>query len=134
MASDTARPAKRRYNRRIVIASVAYAAMLLPTTYIVEHHAPALPLRIVLALLPALGIVAIFVALGRYLLEESDEYLRACMVNQMLWATGITLSLATIWGFLENYDAAPHLPMYAVAIVWFFCLGLVGALTRDRAS
>lgn len=134
MACDTARPAKRIYNRRIIVASVAYAAMLLPTTYIVSHYAPALPLRILLALLPALGIVAMFVALGRYLLEETDEYLRAGMVNQMLWATGITLSVATIWGFLENYDAAPHLPMYVVAIVWFFCLGLVGALTRERAA
>lgn len=128
------RPAKRVYNRRMVIASAVYAAMLLPTTYIVKHFAPALPLRVVLGLLPALGIVAMFVALGRYLLEETDEYLRARMVNQILWASGATLSLATMWGFLENFDAAPHLPMYVVAIVWFFCLGLVGALIRDRAS
>ncbi|TRW16924.1 hypothetical protein [Glacieibacterium frigidum] len=134
MSRSSVRPAKRVYNRRIIIASVVYAAMLLPTTYIVRHYTPELPLRIVLGLLPALGIVAMFVALGRYLLEETDEYLRACMVNQILWATGGTLSLATMWGFLENFDAAPHLPLYVVAIVWFFCLGLVGALTRDRAA
>ena len=86
-----------------------------------------------MALLPGLAISGIFVALGRYLVEETDEYLRVRMVTQMLWATGATLSLATIWGFLDVFEAVPRLPLYTVAILWFFSLGVAGAVMRVRS-
>lgn len=134
MSSCTARPAMRAYRRRILLASLGYAALLMAATWIVVHFAPALPWRVGLALLPALGVVAMFFVVGRYLVEEADEYLRMRLVRQMLWATGATLSIATIYGFLETYDAAPHLPMYVVAIAWFFCLGVAGQVARERAA
>ncbi len=123
----------RAYNRRVLIASAAYAALLIGAEYAVRRLAPTVPVRVVLALLPALAIVAIFAALGRYLVEESDEYLRARMVRQMLWATGGTLALATVYGFLQAFDVAPPVPLYAVAILWFFCLGVAGAALRGRS-
>ena len=60
------------------------------------------------AVLPALPIIGIFAAIGRYLVEEQDEYVRMLMVRQTLWASGIALSLATIWGFLENFGVVGH--------------------------
>ncbi len=134
MEIGTKRPAMRAYSRRVLIASIAYALLLFGATYALKHWAVALPVRILIALLPGLAIVAIFVALGRYLVEETDEYLRARMVRQMLWATGGTLSAATVYGFLDVFEAAPRLPLYSVAILWFFCLGVAGAVLRLRGA
>lgn len=134
MPSNPSRPAMRLYNRRVLTASAAYAILLIGAEYAVTHFTTGLVLRAVMALLPGLAIVAIFVALGRYLVDETDEYLRFRMVRQMLWATGATLSLATIWGFLDVFEVVPRLPLYTVAILWFFCLGVAGAILKARGA
>ena len=67
-------------------------------------------------MLPALPIIGIFGAIGRYLVEEQDEYVRMLMVRQTLWASGFALSVATIWGFLESFDLVGHVDGYYVAI------------------
>ena len=72
-------------------------------------------LAYVVAVLPALPIIGIFAAIGRYLVEEQDEYVRMLMVRQTLWASGFALSLATIWGFLENFDLVGHIDAYYIA-------------------
>ena len=68
--------------------------------------------------------VGIFVAIGRYLVEEQDEYLRVLMVRQTLWASGFALSIATIWGFLESFELVGHVESFYVAVLWFGGLGL----------
>ena len=45
------------------------------------------------------------------------------MTRQILWATGMTLAVTSLWGFLED-AGVPHLPMYYAAICWFLALGL----------
>lgn len=127
---SSASPALKVYNRRVILASLAYGALLVGGLYTVKHMSPVLPVRVALALLPGLAIVGIFVALARYLVEERDEYLRARFVRQMLWATGFALSVGTLWGFLQVFDVVPTAPMYWVAILWFFGLGLAGCVIR----
>ena len=132
-----ASPANRRYNRRVIVLSLAYAALLMGVVYLFNHHRPDGPLAAMLAVLPALPIVGIFVAIGRYLVEEDDEYLRMLMVRQTLWASGFALGAATIWGFLESFDQVPHVAAYAVAVLWFGGLGLgacANKLTLGRAA
>lgn len=134
MSASLKRPALRRYNRRVLTASATYAVLLIGAEYVVKLTAPVAAIRVVLALLPALAIVAIFVAVGRFLIEETDEYLRARLVRQILWATGAALSLATVYGFLQVFDVAPSVPLYVIAILWFFCLGVAGAALRVRGE
>ena len=125
--------AQRRYNGRVILASLAYAALLMGEQYALHRaHVPATT-GYALALLPALPIIAIFVLVGRYLVEEQDEYLRMRMVRQILWATGLTLAGTTLWGFLED-AGLPHLPMFYVSILWFCTLGIGGCVLnlRDR--
>lgn len=122
-------PAERQYNRRVLIYSAAYGIALIGVGYAFEHHLVAGPGAIVAALLPAIPIVLIFVAIGRYLAAETDEYLRMLMTRQILWASGIALTLATIHGFLQAYGLVAPLPAYAVAAVWFLGLG-IGALAN----
>ena len=122
-------PATQLYNRRVIILSLAYAVTLLGAVYAFKHQLIGGPASYIAAILPALAIVGIFAAIGRYLVEEQDEYLRMLMIRQTLWASGFALSIATIWGFLESFDLVEHVQSYAVAILWFGGLGL-GALAN----
>ena len=117
-------PAFRRYQQRVVGASLAYAVLLLGAVWLFKHHPPEGALRYVVAAAPAVPLVGIFACLGLFLKEEEDEFQRAIMVEQMLWAMGATLSIATVWGFLENFGVAPHVEAYWSAVLWFAMMGL----------
>lgn len=116
--------ATRRYNVRVIMLSLFYCAFLIGAVYAFKHHLVAGPVAWLVALLPALPIVGIFAAIGLYLVEEQDEYVRMMTARQALWASGFALSIATIWGFLESFDLVPHVQAYYVSILWFAGLGL----------
>ena len=119
-----------RYNWRVVWLSLLYAAFLIAAVYGFKHELVPAALKSPVAVLPALPIIGIFFAIGRYLVEEQDEYIRMLMVRQTLWATGFTLSCATIWGFLESFDLVGHADGYYVVIAWFFGLGVGAVVNR----
>ena len=123
-------PAIRRYNARVLWLSFAYAAFLIGAVYAFKHHLVSGAVAWVAAVLPALAISGIFVAIGRYLVEEQDEYLRMLMVRQTLWASGFALSIATIWGFLEGFDLVQHIGSSYVAMLWFAGLGLGACMNK----
>src|SRR5436190_19245114 len=119
-----------RYNWRVVILSALYAAFLISAVYGFKHQLVPSALKYPVAVLPALPIVGIFAAMGRYLVEEQDEYVRMLMVRQMLWASGFALSCATIWGFLDNFGLVGHADGYYIVIAWYFGLGLGGVFNK----
>lgn len=116
--------AARRYQARSISLALLYAAALLGAVYAFTHQLVAGPAAWIVAVLPALPIIGMFAAIGRYLVEEQDEYLRMLMVRQTLWASGFALSAATLWGFLEAFDLVGHVEPYYVAVLWFGGLGL----------
>ena len=120
----------KRYNWRLIWLSLLYATLLIAAVYGFKHQLLDGAAAWVAAILPALPIIGIFAAIGRYLLEEQDEYVRMLMVRQTLWASGFSLSLATIWGFLENFDLVGHADGYWVAIAWFFGLAIGGLANK----
>jgi len=129
--------AHRRYNKRVIALSLAYAVALLGAVYAFKHHLLGGPVAYAAAILPALPIIGIFAAIGLYLLEEQDEYVRMLMVRQTLWASGFALSIATIWGFLESFELVAHVESYYVAVLWFGGLGLgnfANKLTLGRGA
>ena len=123
-------PAWKRYNWRVVWLSLLYAGFLVSAVYGFKHNMVPQPLKYPVAILPALPIVGIFVAIGRYLVEEQDEYVRMLMVRQVLWASGFALSLATVWGFLDSFDLVGHADGYYIVIAWFFGLGIGGIVNK----
>ena len=123
-------PAMKRYNLRIIWLSLLYAAFLIVAVYGFKHHLLHGAVAYVAAILPALPIIGIFGAMGRYLVEERDEYVRMIIVRQTLWASGFTLSVATIWGFLESFDLVGHVNSYYIVIVWFFGLSVGSIMNR----
>lgn len=119
--------AQRRYNRAVILLSVGYVLILFGVITFFRNSSPSGLSAYAAAILPALPIVGIFAMMGRYLVEEQDEYVRMLTVRQTLWASGFALSIATIWGFLESFDLVPHIDSYYFAVIWFGGLGL-GAL------
>jgi hypothetical protein len=119
-------PAWKRYNWRVVWLSLIYAAFLMLAVYGFKHQLVPGPLKYFVAMLPALPIIGIFGAIGRYLVEEQDEYVRMLMVRQTLWASAFSLSIATTWGFLDNFGLVGHVDGFWVAVLWFLGLGLGG--------
>lgn len=133
----TKNPAIRRYNLRVIVFSLAYAAFLMGASYCFKHHLLNGVLAYLAASLPAFALIGIFASIGRYLIDEQDEYLRMLMIRQTLWASGFALSLATLWGFLESFDLVQHVASYYVAVLWFGGLGLgafANRLTMGRGA
>jgi hypothetical protein len=128
MAIRTA--AWKTYNWRVVWLSAAYAVLLIAAVYGFKHQLVPGALKYLVATLPALPIIGIFAAIGRYLVEEQDEYIRMLMVRQTLWASGFALSCATVWGFLENFDLVGHVDGYYIVIAWYFGLGIGGVANK----
>lgn len=122
--------ATRRYNRRVLWLSLLYAAFLLAAAYGFNHDLLSGGVAWIAAILPALAIIGIFVAIGLYLVEETDEYLRMLLVRQTLWASGFALSVATIWGFLESFGLVDHIEAYYIAALWFVGLGIGALINR----
>jgi len=120
----------KRYNMRVIWLSLLYAIFLLGAIYAFKHQLLSGLVAYVAAILPALPIIGIFGAIGRYLVEEEDEYVRMLMVRQTLWASAIALSAATIWGFLQSFNLAGHIDAYYIAVVWFFGLGVGGCINK----
>jgi len=127
-------PASRRYSKRVIVLSLLYAVALLGAVYGFKHHLLNGVIAWAVAVLPALAIIGIFAAIGLYLVEERDEYLRMLMIRQTLWASGFALSIATVWGFLESFELVPHIESYYVAILWFGGLGLGACANRLTAG
>jgi uncharacterized YccA/Bax inhibitor family protein len=130
-------PAGWRYNKRVIVLSLIYAAFLIGAVYGFKHHLVSGGFAWIVAILPALPIIGIFAAIGLYLVEEQDEYVRMLMVRQTLWASGFSLSIATVWGFLESFELVNHVEVYWVSVLWFGGLGLgnfANRLTMGRGQ
>lgn len=119
-----------RYKRRSVALSLAYAVFLIVAVYGFKHHLLSGPAAWIAAVLPALPLIGIFAAMGRYLVEEQDEYVRMLMVRQSLWAGAFALSCATVWGFLEAFEVVGRVDSYWVAVLWFGGLGFGSCMNR----
>jgi hypothetical protein len=123
-----------RYNRRVIILSLIYAAALIGAVYGFKHQLLSGPVAWIVAILPALPIIGMLLVIGRYLTEETDEYLRDMMVRQALIATGFALSISTAWGFLENFGLVPHVYAYYAVILWFAGLGIGACVNKLQAA
>ena len=118
-------PASRRYLWRFTPAMIAYVILILSVTaWLKGPHPPSGGLLYAAAVAPALPLLVVIWAMGRYLVEETDEYLRARQVQSILWGAGVMLAVATVWGFLESVGGVPHAPAYYAFIVFCVAMGV----------
>ena len=122
--------ARRRYFWRMAASMSIYVVSLFSAELLIGRELVSGLLMWVLALVPGLAIIGAFYAIGMLILEQKDEFMRMLVVRQTLVATGFALSIATVWGFLENFDLVPHVDAYWVAILWFLGFGLGGYVNK----
>jgi hypothetical protein len=125
-------PAVKRYNWRIVYVMVLYMIFIALATYEIRNAHLTGWLAYLLAALPAIPAISVFVIAGIYLSEEKDEFLRDVFIQSMLWASGITLSFATFWGLLEIYTLFPHFDLFLLFPLYWGATGIASALIRLR--
>lgn len=122
--------AQRRYTNTVLMLSVAYMLILFAVVYLFNNAPPTGIAAYAAAVLPALPIIGIFAAIGRYLIDEQDEYVGSLMVRQTLWASGFAVRVATVWGLLESFEVVGHVEAFYIAVVWFFGLGVGSVMNR----
>jgi hypothetical protein len=126
------RPPMRRYLVRFGISMSAYVMLLLTAVSLYHHGLTAGPLGYVVALAPAAAILGCIASVGFYLAEETDEFARETLIQSLLWGTAATLSVATVWGFLETFGKAPHVPAWAVVPLFAIAMGVAQAFVARR--
>lgn len=131
-AREAVRPAMRRYTLRFGASMSAYVLLLLAAVALHRQGLTAGPLGFAIALAPAIAVLCAIASLGFYVAEEQDEFIRAKLIQSLLWGTGATLSAATVWGFLETFGKAPHVPGWATVPLFAITMGLAQALIARR--
>ena len=123
-ASGCTSSASRRYGRRMIAMGFLYALTLLGALWLSKAGTYPTPVYVGIAVAPSFPVIAMIWAMGRLLIEEKDEYLRSRHIHHALIATGVTLVLATVWGFLEQFSVVQHIAAYWVFPAWVMGLGL----------
>jgi len=129
-------PARRRFTWRFVPLMIGYSVLMVFSTGTIASQHPAGSTLAMLALLPAIPLVATIAVLGLYLVEETDEFVRHRHVVAMIWAVGAVLAVATVWGFLRTAGAVDEPPVYLAYPFWCVCYALAqgGQIVADRLA
>lgn len=124
MVANTKSKAGRRYMARFIPSMVAYVVAVMAASYLTSRELVDGWMLYAVAVAPGLAALGVIWAMAMYLVEETDEYVRMQLVRAMMVATGITLSAATVWGFLEEFSDVAHVPAYYGFIIWCASMGL----------
>ncbi len=88
--------------------------------------------RYVAAVLPGLAIGWQLRVTLRYM-ERLDEFLRALMAKRFIAASCLVFAGLAVWGFLEEYAAAPHLNGFlAYPLFWMAFAGVFPFIRSSR--
>jgi hypothetical protein len=111
------------YTRRMLLASFAYMLGLGIAVSLHQRLELAGAAAFLVALLPVLPTFWMIWAMGRYLVEEQDEYLRHRAILASLIGLGAVLSIGSFWGFLETFGLVPHVPGWWAVPIWAIGMG-----------
>ena len=117
-----------RYNRRMMAAGAFYVVGLFAAIWAHDTLNLSGAAAFGAAFLPSIGVLWMVWAMGRLLAEEQDEYLRDRLVRASLFGLGTLLTLATVWGFFEQFDLVPHVPTWAAVPIFALGLGFANCL------
>ena len=131
---NCANPVIVRYNRRFLAAAFGYVLGLGIAITLWNNFELSGPVVFAIALLPTIPTFAMIWAMGRYLVEETDEYLRYRTVRAALMSLGMVLAIGIFWGFLEMFELVPHIWAWWVLPVWAGGLGLAQLWMKVRGE
>lgn len=82
------------------------------------------------ALVAAAPVIGQIWALLAYM-RDGDEFVRGLAACRFIIASGISLALASAWGFMELYAGARHLPAAWLFPLFCAAFGLVSPFVRS---
>ena len=126
-ATTKASPPARRYLGRLAATMGLYLGSLFLAEYVIEDLLITGPIAAICAAIPGLAFAGVFWIFAALIVEEKDEFFRLLYVRQGLIATGVTLTIAAVWGFLERYFIVEHVEAFWWPTIWCFGLG-IGAI------
>ena len=126
LTKDNTRAAH-RYLLRMALTMAFYLITLAVAEHFIDGRGLTGPIAALLAFLPGLSFAGVVWVFGGLIAEETDEFYRMLYVRQGLIATGISFTLAAIWGFLETYRIVEPVAAFWWPTIWCFGLG-VGAI------
>jgi hypothetical protein len=93
---------------RTIISIWAYVLILSlmnkAASYRISHEDQAKSLVTLLGILSAIPTLAIIAVLGRYLVRETDEFIRMLVVKALLWGAAVAVVAATIQSALAQWS------------------------------
>lgn len=131
-AAGSFSPAMRRYNRRMMAASAVYVIGLFGAIWAHDNLHLGGAAAFLVATAPSVGVLMMVWAMARLVTEETDEYLRYRYVRSSLFGVGTLLTLATVWGFFEQFDLVPHAPSWMAVPVFAIGLGIANCVRWGR--
>jgi len=130
-AGKSTTPAHRRYLLRMTAFTVPYVAicvaMMTTDAFDEIMGKPAAWVLAAAVSAPVIGQIWAFLSL----MQESDEFVRGVMVKQFVLAAGMTLGVATFWGFGESFAGAPHIETWLILPLFWGMYGLTSPFIRS---
>ncbi len=114
--------AKKRMIRRALVVLVAYELLWAGVFFWVNRAKPEGTMLFLIAMLPALTVVAFIVVIAKYLGEEVDEFHRQLVVRCLLWGTAAVMTSLCFHGVLQllgwkgQWPAGIELGLFVVAM------------------
>jgi len=124
------KPEVKRYLLRVALAMAIYLASLFAAEVLIEDRGLSGAPAYALAAIPGLAFAALFWIFARLIVEETDEFQRLLYVRMGLFATGITLTAAAVWGFYETYLPVDHIAAFWWPTIWCFASGIGAAYNQ----
>ncbi len=118
----------RRYTMRFMPAMFGYVVLLLLAVWYAKQTSPTGIVAWAIAIAPALPLLLAIRAIFLLPREEDDEYQRERLYRAHALATGATLAICTVWGFLDMFGVVGHAEMWVVFPIWAACMGLARCL------
>jgi hypothetical protein len=114
----------RRYALRFLPAMFGYVVLLMLAVWYAKQAAPTGIVAWAIAIAPALPLLLAIRAIFLLPREEDDEYQRDRLYRAYAWATGATLAICTIWGFLDMFSVVSHAEMWVAFPIWAMSMGI----------
>lgn len=118
----------RRYTLRFMPAMLGYVVLLLLAVWYAKQNAPTGAVAWLIAIAPALPLLFAIRAIFLLPREEDDEYQRVRLYHAYALATGATLAICTVWGFLDMFSVVPHAEMWVAFPIWAAAMGIARCL------
>ena len=113
--------AQRNYVIRVALVSALFVLLTAAAGLGFRYGHLSGVVGVLVAIVPVFPIMGALVFTALYLAEEKDEFQRQIMVEGLLAGIGLTLSVTTLWGFLEDFTHAPHLSLtWIYPMFWIF--------------